>query len=456
MKTRLQTIASLLAACAALLGGGSVAQAQSAASALTPTRAVDTPPVERLFGDWGGLQPTLAASGISLQVGAIAEVAGNVSGGTKQGATSANQLGVNLDINFERLSGIEGFSTHVILVNRSGSSDSVLFGDHLLPVQEIYGSGGNVGVHLVSAYGEETLLDGRFDITFGRMNVENDFASSGLYCNFTSNALCGDPKALPGGDIGHSAYPDAVWATRLKIRPTEQTYIKIGVYEVDQGLYSDKDRTGFEFNISQASGVYIPVEIAWEPKFGQAAELPGHYKLGVGYDSTPGYKDFSAELPPFAPGFSDRTHTGNLQGWGLFDQMLVRNGPGSDQGLIALLGFILNNQNHTAYAQQYYAGLVEKGFLQSRPQDAVSLLLLYVDISPNLISVEQIQQQLDVPLSNNATGIQSHEGLVELDYNIHVFRGVNFRPDFQYIIRPNAQSNIRNAPVLGFHTDVEF
>jgi porin len=40
----------------------------------------------------------------------------------------------------------------VIIVNRNGSNDSTLFGDHLLPVQEIYGAGGNVAIHLVSAY----------------------------------------------------------------------------------------------------------------------------------------------------------------------------------------------------------------------------------------------------------------------------------------------------------------
>ena len=50
------------------------------------------------------------------------------------------------------------------------------------------------------------------DIAAGRMNVENDFASSPLYCNYMNNGLCGDPKALPGGDIGHSAFPDGVGA----------------------------------------------------------------------------------------------------------------------------------------------------------------------------------------------------------------------------------------------------
>ena len=456
MKISNRMLAGFSAAVIAATVSGSVAQAQSAPPSQAPTQAVDTPPVERVFGDWGGIQPALQDRGISLQLSGVVEVAGDPSGGVKQGATSANQVALNVDVNFERLSGVEGFSTHVIFVNRSGSSDSQLFGDHILPVQQIYGAGGEAGVHLVSAFAEETLFDNRFDFAFGRMNVENDFASSSLYCNFMTNALCGDPKALPAGDIGHSAYPDGVWAARLRLRPTSQTYVEAGVYEVNQGLYSSKYfRNGFEFNTSQDSGVYIPVEVAWLPNLGQDS-MPGHYKLGVAYDTSRGYKDFDSALIPSAPGFSKQTHTGNVQVWGLADQMLVRNGPGSDQGLIALAGFILNDPNNTADAEQYYAGLIEKGFWKSRPQDSINLLFTYVDVSSRLIGVERVEQALNLPLSNSATGIQSHESVFELDYNIHLFRGVNFRPDFQYVFRPNAQANIRDAVVLGFHSDIQF
>jgi porin len=78
----------------------------------------------------------------------------------------------------------------MIIVNRSGANDSTLFGDNLLPVQEIYGAGGNVAAHLVSAYVQEKSFDDRLDLAAGRMNVENDFASSPLYYNYMNNALC--------------------------------------------------------------------------------------------------------------------------------------------------------------------------------------------------------------------------------------------------------------------------
>jgi porin len=423
----------------------------------TPTQAIDAPPVERLFGDWDDPQSTLGSRGINVQLDALTEFAGNVSGGVKQGSTFSSQIGLNNDINWERLAGITGLSTHIIIVNRSGSSDSTLFGDNLLPVQEIYGSGGDVALHLVSAYAQETMYDGRLDFSAGRMNVENDFASSSLYCNFMNNELCGDPKALPGGDIGHSAYPDAAWGARVHVLPTPDTYLTTGVYQVNQGTYSDANfRTGFKFDDSQTSGVYLPVEIAWVPKLG-SDRLPGHYKIGFGYDSSSGYKDFANVLAADGvPGYVARSRTGNTQVWALFDQMLVRQGPGDDEGIIALAGFIDNDPNHTQYAQQYFAGVVDRGFWAARPQDAVNFLFNYIAISGVLGKVQAVEQAFDLPFSDDATGIQTHEMIFEANYDIHVFRGVHFQPDFQYVIRPNAQSNIKDATVLGFRANVQF
>ncbi len=420
-------------------------------------RASDPTPVEHLFGDWDGLQPQLASLGISLRLNAVSELAGNVSGGVRQGATVANQLGLDLDINWARIVHINGFSTHLILVNRSGGNDSTLFGDRLLPVQEVYGSGGDVGVHLVSLYGQEVLFGGRVDIAAGRMNVENDFASSPLYCNYLNNALCGDPKALPGGDIGHSAFPDAVWAGRLQLKPTPWAYIKVGAYEVNQGTYTDKyDRSGFEFNTSQDSGVYVPVELGWTPTLGPE-KLPGHYKLGAGYDSSSGYKDFANALAAAAvPGYVDRFRSGATQLWALADQMVWRYGKGDRDGVILLGGYVHNDPNTTAYADQYFAGVLERGLWSFRPKDTVSLLYTYVKVSDRLGDVEAVQQSLGLPLSNSATGAQTHEAVFEANYKLHVYTGISLQPDFQYVFRPNAQSNIKDATVFGLRTTAEF
>jgi len=446
-----------LAALIALGAPNAFAQQPIDPATLPPTQAIDAAPADHLFGDWGGLQNDLIRQGIGFKVDAVTEFAGNVSGGTQRTSSFANQVGFNLDVNWERLADVNGLSTHLTIVNRSGSSISRAFGDNLLPVQEIYGSGGDVVLHLVSLYANETLMDKRLDIAFGRMNVENDFASSPLYCYFMNNGLCGDPKALPGGDIGHSAYPDAAWGVRLKGRPVPDWYVEAGVYEVNQGMYSYANfRSGFKFDSSQDSGVYLPVEIGWEPEFG-ADKLPGHYKLGFGYDTSGTYKNFTNALAQAGlPGYRAGRHTGNTQFWALADQMLIRNGAGGDSGLIALAGFILNDPNNTIYADQYILGLIDKGFWAARPDDSFQMLFSYVTASDRIAKVETIQRLNGLPLFGGATGIQTHEMLLEADYRMKVTDGVTFMPDFQYIIRPNAQTNIQDAAVFGFRAYVNF
>jgi porin len=440
----------------ALTAAAAASPAQITAG-LPPTQAIDAAPVVHLFGDWDGLQQRLIPDGINIQLDALTEFASNVSGGTRQGSTFASQIAIQNDINWERLAGLTGLSTHVVLVSRSGSSDSHLFGDNLSPVQEIYGSGGDAAVHLVSAYAQETLFDTQLDVAVGRMNVENDFGSSPLYCNYLNNGLCGDPKALPGGDLGHSAYPDAVWAGRVRGMVVPTLSITFGVYEVNQGLYTDPYyRSGFKFDGARDSGIYLPAELAWTPAWGRD-KLPGHYKIGAGYDSSAGYQDFGNALAAASvPGFTARSRRGNTQLWALADQMLLRHGPGKASGFIALAGFIHNNPNNSVYAEQYFAGLLDRGFWPTRPADTIALLFIRETISGRLGTVQGVEQALGLPYSNGATGIQTHEGILEANYTIHVYRSVSLQPDLQYIVRPNAQSDIGNAVVLGFRAHVGF
>ena len=286
------------------------------------------------------------------------------------------------------------------------------------------------------------------------MNVENDFASSPLYSNYMNNVVCGDPKALPGGDIGHSAYPDSVWGGHVRVRPTSDTHIATGVYEVSQGSYGDDFRTGFEFDDAQNSGVYVPVEVGYEPLLGPSS-MPGHHKIGFGYDSsiTFTFKDFSAALPSSISAPAP-THTGNTQIWVLVGQMLVRQGPGDQDGIIALAGFVHNNPTNSVYAEQYFVAVVYRAFWPARPQNTRALLFTYNTASGQLGKVQAQKAELGLPLSNQATSVQTHEMILEVNYNIRVYRGLSFQPDCQYTFRPNAQSNIRSAAVFGFRAHV--
>lgn len=460
-RIRLGTAAVAIATALVASAGSGRAQNSNSGVSIGPSQALSkpnqpaVPSVEHLLGDWGGVRTRLGDLGIDVIVDVITEFAGNVSGGVKQGATFANQVGFEADLDWAKLAGLDGFSTHTVLVNRSGSSDSGLFGDNLLPVQEIFGSGGDVGVHFVYTYAEQKLLGGAVDVVAGRLPLANDFAASPLYCNFMNNSLCGNPKALPGGDIGFSSYPDAAWGGRVRARPRPDLYVQAGVYEVNQGLYDYRYfRSGFEFDGSRDSGVMLPVELGWEPHVGPAS-LPGHYKLGFAYD-TSHFNVFSATLPRPPGVAAAAAHVGNTQVWALADQMLVRHGPGDTDGIIGIAGFIHNDPTNSVYAEQYTVGLLDHDFWAARPLDTIGLLFSCDTVSGALGSVQGLQSEFGLKFSNGATGIQTHEMVFEANYDIHVFRGVNFEPEFQYVIRPNAQGNIHDATVFGFKGHVSF
>jgi porin len=421
----------------------------SAAASPTPSDTFANP--EHLFGDWGGIRTDLGKLGIDVLLDYTSETAGNVSGGTRRALDYADQRALEVDIDWQKLAGLQGFSTHFVVVNRAGNNTSAAFGDNLMPVQEIYGAGGDVAFHFVYLYAEQSLLQGRLDIAAGYFPVGNDFASSPLNCNFMNNGLCGNPKELSGGNNGFSAWPDATLGARVRVKPTNDTYIQVGFFGVDPYLYEiPQDRTGWQIDASQYNGFELPVETAWEPSFGPD-RLIGHYKLGFGYNSAP-YASFISDIPGAAgPEKRDR-----WQFWALFDQMFIRQGDGDQAGLIGILGYMHSNPSTIVYQDEAYVGLLDQAFWKARPQDTIGLLFIYQKVSNQLTQAEQVEQAYGVPFSNDATGVQTNEEVLEANYNIHVYRGINLIPDFQYVIHPNAQVSIPNAVVLGLKAHVEF
>lgn len=437
--------------------GAAIGASQSLSQpAPLPTPSDTFPQVEHLFGDWGGIRTDLGRLGIEILLDYTSETAGNVSGGTRRALDYADQRALEIDIDWQKLAGIQGFATHFVAVNRAGNNTSAAFGDNLLPSQEIYGAGGNVAFHLVYMYGEETLLHGNLDVAAGYWPVGSDFAASPLFCDFMQNAVCGNAKSITGANAGFSAWPDATLGGRVRVKPTPHTYIQIGAWGVDPYLYTvPQDRSGWNIDASRYDGVEVPVEAAWEPSFGPAG-LIGHYKLGVAYSSAP-YASFEGA----APGETGPEKRDRWQFWAEADQMLLRQGKGDQAGLIGLAGFIHNNQSTMIYHNELYAGVVDQGFWHARPEDAIGLMFIYQTVSGQLTSAERLDQEFGLPYTNSDTGVtatsvQTNEEVLEANYDIHVYRGVNLMPDFQYIIHPNAQTDIPNAVVLGLKAHVEF
>jgi porin len=91
-----------------------------------------------VFGNWGGLRNWLSNHGVELDLSYLSESAWDVAGGKARGGTYAGQENLQLDVDWQKLVGLNGFSTHIDIVSRQGRNVSSQYvGDILFQAQQI-------------------------------------------------------------------------------------------------------------------------------------------------------------------------------------------------------------------------------------------------------------------------------------------------------------------------------
>ena len=383
-----------------------------------------------------------------------AEPVGRIAGGKEGGIYSAQQVELDLKFNWAKIVNLDGLTSHVTFVNRTGENASLrLLGDNIFQSQAVYGGTNHKPIHLVQAYFEDKLSDGKWDLAAGRLPVGEAFASSPLYCDFMNTALCGYPHAL-GAKQGFSTFPNSTWGARVKLAPSKQFYFQTGAYQVRPRAGGP---WGFDWGWSGTTGTYVPVEIGWEPKLG-GNSLPGHYKVGAGYDTSL-YPDNFADRNGNSfvlSGLPHRERRGRHSFYVLADQMVDRHGEGDQNGLVLMAGAVHSRPINSQISGFVFAGLADQGLVRGRPKDTIGLLFAYAKISDSAIQTQRLQQASGLPLLYGAKGVQSHEALIEARYDLVFGKHWHVMPDLQYVIRPGATSAQRNGLLGGLRLTAKF
>lgn len=412
-----------------------------------PTTATMPPYADHLFGDWHGIQPALARHGVTLSANYLGMGVANVSGGMRRGMDYAGQVSVGLDVDWGRLAGARGFSTHLLLMNRSGrpvGRDYV--GDDIFNENEIYGAGGNVIAHLGYAYAEQILLHDRLDVTVGRMGAAMFFNASPFYCDFFSFGLCPTPRAVTGGSgDAFIMPPQNNWAVFARLSLGHDLYVRTGLSAAGGALGG---RSGFDWSTHGVTGVMLPFEGGWTPDWG-ADHRPVH--LRAGFYATTGQADDVAlnragGLLALVGG-TPLQHRGYFAAWAGGDAMLVRQGTGDEAGLVMIFNYAHSDDRVSVYRDMGVIGLTDRGFWPVRSSDRVGILFLYSEQSVWL------RRHVDRAGLGPAA---SHTGVLEAQYGAHVAPGTVLTPDIQYVIRPGAAGAYPDAVVLGVSLQVGF
>jgi porin len=401
-------------------------------------------PREHLFGDWNGLRAQLENEGFVPTLSFVTNIAGNPIGGKDQGITHADNFGLDLVFDLDKLAGLIGGSFLVSMSQRSGSSLSKEYIGNVFTVQQVFGG---QTFHLIDVAYQQKLLDGRIEFRLGRIATGDDFLVSPYDYLFMQNGFDGNPVGIFFNSPGMTAYPNATWGALLKVKPTERIYIMSGTYNGDP-LIRKIDNNGADFSLD--GPVFVINEIGYQLNgLPGESQLLGNYKAGLWYDDS-SFTDFRT----LGAGTNSGTKRGNWGFYGLFDQVLFPFGKaGSNRGFGVFGSFLASPDESISQLPYFFtAGVACRGFFDSRPRDTAGLGVVYGDFSSDLRHSQERQRQLDP-----SVGVQKYEAVMELTYRAYFQRTALFvQPDLQYVIKPGGTGEIDNALVLGCQIGINF
>jgi porin len=395
-------------------------------------------PRDHLLGDWYGMRTWLEDHGITPTLTFVTDSLGNPTGGTEQGFTTANNVGLDLNFDLEKLGVVQGGSFLLSMSYRFGGSLSANYIHNVFTVQQVFGG---ETFHLINVAYVQKLFDDRVELRLGRIATGDDFLVSPYNYVFVQNGFDGNPVSIFFNSPGMTAYPNDTWGALVKVTPTARTYLMGGVYNGDASIRNN-DHHGADFSMD--GPLFVIGEIAYQPNSLPGDRgLIGNYKAGFWYDNSL-YSDFN----------TGAVNRGNWGFYGMFDQVVVRFGePASHRGFGVAGSFLASPvQSNSQMPYFFTAALVTRGIFESRPRDIIGLGVVYGHFSNDQQDSQRQAQQLDPNV-----GVQSNETVLELTYRLALLKSaLYFQPDLQYVFRPGGTGRIPDALVLGAQVAVNF
>lgn len=405
--------------------------------------------------------------GVKFAATYIGEVLGNPTGGVKNGAVYEGRLNLAVDVDFEKLVGLDKLTFHANMfqIHGDGLSRSnlqnffVVSGIEALPSTRLY-----------EAYFEKQWGDKKVSLKLGQLAADSEFFNT-KYTDVFTNASMGWPAITSLGlPSGGPSPPLAALGARVLLNVTDQLSVLGGIFDGDQagpgpGDPQERNRYGVNFRVNDPPLLLGQVQYAWNNRKG-APNLTGQIKVG-------GWRHFGSfgDLRLASNGVSLAAPTssgeplllsGDVGAWAVFEQQIYRM-PNSDDRGIGIFARVSGAPADRNLVDVYADGGVEFiGLSNARPDDKFGIAAGYAHVSKRA-------QALDTDYSRFVDPrwpVRSFEGLLTAVYQYQIKDGWTVQPNFQYIVHPGGGATsptgpqpgkaLRNASVFGLRTTLKF
>jgi porin len=399
-----------------------------------------------ITGTWDGRRLAWTDEGLSVYGGFVGEAARNVHGGQAVGSGFASQTNLGVHADLDRLFDGPPLTVTIEATNRAGRNVSRDFVGNLIDVQEIWGGGSITRLSELSI--RAPLGATGVEVKAGRIFAGSEFATLPAFCDYMSNAVCGNPASL-GANSGMSFYPVATWGVRLQADLGDGVLVRTGSFEVNPSM---DERNGLEWSRRGRTGWFYPLELEYSRDEG--AQHPTQYRIGGYYDTshTADWRRDDAGGSAVLSGDPFRVRHGRYGAWAMAEQDVYRDRDDPSRGLMAWFAATTSDRA-TAYFESFVEGGLEyAGPLPGRRADTIGVL-----IARGRVSDERAAAQRDVDLLQpGSVAVQHAETVFEINYAMQLTPWLRLRPNVQYVARPGATDALPDAWVLGLQTAVAF
>lgn len=378
----------------------------------------DQPP-SGLLGDWGGIKPVLAQTGIATSLLIDNDLFVNTRGGARSGGVNLGLVDWVVKVDTERAGLWQGGFLMLDLIATYGGSPSQYGGD-------IQGQDNIEAFSTAKVFGlwyEQQLYDGRLAVLFGL----HDFNSEFEVANFALDLI--NPSFGISPDISQvqpSIYSTTAPAIRLEFKPAADSYLLAAAYDGVPG--NPGHPAGTRIDISKNDGIFWAAETGLSPSDEDPA---GYYKAAAGvWYLDRNFEDFAGTERSFNRGI-----------YAIIENTLFSEKIDSLQrlGYFVQTGWAEADRN--SFDKYFGVGLSYVGLIPGRDRDAASAGWAQVSTSGR-------SRQLDPGLCASAS-------VVEVTYKAQVTKAISVQPDLMWIHNPAGVSSLKDSLALILRIEAE-
>jgi porin len=380
---------------------------------------------DRLSGDWNGSRSRWLASGLDVTLEYKADIWSNLSGGIKTGNNYIDNLDIIFDIDGEKMFGIQGNKARVYFINNNGGAPGVKQVGSVQGISNI--EVGTNSFKLYEAWVDQSFMDDKLSILLGLHDLNTEFAVSDMSANFIKPVMQVGAEMAISGRNGPNVFPYTGLAARVKVKPSEITYVSVAAFDGVPG--NPNHPRGTHISLGHKDGALLIAEAGIVPKMeGDDGELN---KLAIGV------WDYTAKQDDLVPASAKSRNAGVYL---LGASQFYGDKEGHKLGAFFRTGFADGDTHQVDWA--YEVGLVGNGLISFRKDAEIGTAFTQSHNS-------------DKYMSQNAGSNRSEYGF-DIYYRDTVYPGVTLQPEYQYIVNPGTVSARKNASVIGLRTDLNF